>query len=234
MLKTVNLRFGADEDEPGLSFEPGPMTVFVGPNNSGKSLALRELESFIESGGEEQGFIVEGVEPDLPAPGVVRQMVLSRQVTDGAGPPPAGLTRVVRLKSPGEFSRRRAEDPAEPLAEQLIDLDAVTRALRDVDHLADEEFALLCRDVLTLFLIRLDGQTRLALTQPRAAGRPEDHPAHHLAALWRDDAARERIREITGDAFNLYFVIDNSTDGELFRIRMSERPPMDDAEEQGD
>src|SRR4051794_20384972 len=31
MLKTVYLRFGADENEPGLSFEPGPMTVFVGP-----------------------------------------------------------------------------------------------------------------------------------------------------------------------------------------------------------
>src|SRR3954454_4231153 len=53
MLKTVYLRFGADENEPGLSFEPGPMTVFVGPNNSGKSLALRELESYVESGGEQ-------------------------------------------------------------------------------------------------------------------------------------------------------------------------------------
>ncbi|HEX6751559.1 MAG TPA: AAA family ATPase [Longimicrobium sp.] len=233
MLKTVNLRFGADEDEPGLSFEPGPMTVFVGPNNSGKSLALRELESFVESGGEDQGHIVEGVEPDLPPPEVVREMVLSRQVRDGRDPP-AGCTRVVRLKSPGEFSRRRAEDPAEPLEEQVIDLGAVTRALQDVDHLTDEEFALLCRDVLTLFLIRLDGQTRLALTQPRPAGDPEDHPAHHLAALWRDDAARELIREITGEAFGLFFAIDRTTDPELFRIRMSSRAPMDDAEEQGD
>jgi predicted ATPase len=234
MLKTVNLRLGADENEPGLSFEPGPMTVFVGPNNSGKSLALRELESFIESGGEDLGWIIESVEPDLPAPEVVREMVLSRQVTDPAHPASSGTTRVVRLKSPGEFSRRRAEDPAEPLEEQVIDLDAVTRALRDVDHLTDEEFALLCRDVLTLFLIRLDGQTRLALTQPRAAGNPEDHPAHHLAALWRDDEARARIRDITGDAFDLFFVVDRTTDPELFRIRMAERPPLDHAEEQGD
>jgi len=75
MLKIVNLRFGADENEPGLSFEPGPMTVFVGPNNSGKSLALRELESFIESGGDDLGWIIESVEPDLPAPEVVREMV---------------------------------------------------------------------------------------------------------------------------------------------------------------
>jgi len=234
MLKTVDLRFGADENEPGLRFAPGPMTVFVGPNNSGKSLALRELEDFIESGGEFRGHIVEGVEPDLPPPEVVRQMVLSREATDDGPPPPPGFTRVVRLKAPGEFNGRRAEDPAEPLEEQLIDLDAVTRALRDVDDLDDEEFALLCKAVLTLFLIRLDGQTRLALTQPRAVGKPGDHPAHHLAVLWRDREARERIRDITADAFHLYFAIDRGGSHGLFRIRMSERAPMDVEEEQGD
>jgi energy-coupling factor transporter ATP-binding protein EcfA2 len=235
MLKSVTLRFGAQEGEPGLTFSPGPMTVFVGPNNSGKSLALRELEAFLESGGDIGGFIVQALDPDLPPPDVVRQMVLSREVKDASGPPPPpGFTRVVRLKSPGELSRRRAEDPAEPLEEQLIDLDAVTRALQGVSHLAPEEFALLCRAVLTLFMIRLDGQTRLALTHPRPAGRRGDHPAHHLAALWRDDAARLGIREITADAFGLHFVVDRTTSDGLYRIRMAERAPMDHEEEQGE
>lgn len=234
MLKSVEFRFGAGEGEPPLAFSPGPMTVFVGPNNSGKSLALRELENFIESGGEQRGMIVDGIEPDLPSANVVREMVLSREVTDDGPPPPPGFTRVVRLKTPGEFTGRRAEDPAEPLEEQLIDLDAVTRALQNVEGLDDEEFALVCRAVLTLFLIRLDGQTRLALTHPRAVGKPGDHPAHHLAVLWRDHEARERIREITGDAFRLWFAIDRNTSRGLYRIRMSERPPLDIAEEQGD
>ncbi|HEX2205616.1 MAG TPA: ATP-binding protein [Longimicrobium sp.] len=233
MLKLITLRFGAGEGEEPLAFSPGPMTVFVGPNNSGKSLALRELESFIESGGAEVGFIVDDLDPDLPAPEAVAQMVLSRQVTDAGNPPPPGYTRVVRLKSPGEVARRRVTDAAEPLEEHLINLDAVLKALHDVDRLTDEAFALLCRDVLTLFTVRLDGQTRLSLTQPRAAGRPDDHPAHHLAALWRDDDAREQIRQITADALGLYFVIDR-TDRELFRVRMAERAPMDDDEEQGD
>ncbi|HYH82710.1 MAG TPA: AAA family ATPase [Longimicrobium sp.] len=235
MLKSVTLRFGALEGEPGLTFSPGPMTVFVGPNNSGKSLALRELEGFLESGGDVGGFIVQAVDPDLPAAEVVRQMVLSREVKDETGdPPPPGFTRVVRLRSPGELSRRRAEDPAEPLEEQLIDLEAVTAALGDVSHLSPEQFALVCRAVLTLFMIRLDGQTRLALTHPRPAGRRGDHPAHHLAALWRDDAARHAIREITADAFGMYFVVDRTTSDGLFRIRMAERAPMDVEEEQGE
>ncbi len=208
------------------------MTVFVGPNNSGKSLALRELESFIESGGETVAFIVDDLEPDFPGPSVVTQMVLSRQVKDDGRELPPGCTRVVRLKSPSEVSRRRATDAPEPLAEQVINLEAVIDALRNVEDLDDEDFEILCRDVLTLFTVRLDGQTRLLLTQPRAAGDSSVHPAHHLGAIWRDDRARERIREITADAFGLHFVLDK-TDGEVFRIRMSERPPMDVAEEQG-
>jgi hypothetical protein len=233
MLKTITLRFGAEEGDQGLSFSPGPMTVFVGPNNSGKSLALRELEDFIESGGDMVGYIVAGLEPDLPAPEVVMQMVLSRQVKDEPGEELPGYTRVVRLKSPSEVSRRRATDAPEPLEEQLINLDAVIKALHSVDDLGEDDFELLCRDVLTLFMVRLDGQTRLLLTQPRAAGEPDAHPAHHLGALYRDHRARERIREITADAFGLYFAIDR-TDGEVFRIRMSERAPFDAAEEQGD
>ena len=232
MLRSITLRFGAGEGDAGLVFSPGPMTVFVGPNNSGKSLALRELESFIESGGEVVGYIVADLEPDFPGPAAVTQMVLSRQVKDDGRELPPGCTRVVRLKSPSEVSRRRATDAPEPLTEQVINLDAVIEALQNVDDLDDEDFAILCRDVLTLFTVRLDGQTRLLLTQPRAAGDPSAHPAHHLGAIWRDDRARERIREITADAFGLYFVLDK-TDGEVFRIRMSDRAPMDVSEEQG-
>jgi hypothetical protein len=44
MLSKLSLRFGPAPDEPPLEFAPGAMTVFVGPNNSGKSLALREIE----------------------------------------------------------------------------------------------------------------------------------------------------------------------------------------------
>jgi energy-coupling factor transporter ATP-binding protein EcfA2 len=45
MLSSLKLRFGPAPGEPPLEFEPGAMTVFVGPNNSGKSVALREIES---------------------------------------------------------------------------------------------------------------------------------------------------------------------------------------------
>jgi AAA domain, putative AbiEii toxin, Type IV TA system len=228
MLKTVALRFGADEGDTPLRFTPGPMTVFVGPNNSGKSLALREIEDFIETGGESLRHIVRRLELLLPPRGEIEDMILSRAVDDGNGD---GTVRVLRLRSPGEYSRRRATDEAEPVVEQVLDLPALLKVAANSENPSDEELERLCRELLALFTLRLDGQTRLALTQPQAAGDLESHPTDHLGALYRDDEARALIREITADAFGLYFVID-PTEGTLLRVRMSERAPMDDEEEQ--
>lgn len=228
MLRTVALRFGADEDDKPLRFTPGPMTVFVGPNNSGKSLALREIEDFIETGGESLRHIVRRLELLLPPADEVEDMVLSRAVADGKA---EGCVRVLRLRHPGEYTRRRATDTAEPVVEQEVDVHALLGATAYADDPADEDLERLCRDFLALFTLRLDGQTRLALMHPQAADDPEAHPTNHLGALFRDDEARERIREITADAFSLYFVID-PTSGTHLRVRMADRAPMDDDEEQ--
>lgn len=230
MLKTVALRFGADEDDTPLRFTPGPMTVFVGPNNSGKSLALREIEDFIETGGDSLRHIVRRLELLLPPDDEVEDMVLARAVGDGDGEA-EGTVRVLRLRHSGEYRLRRATDVAEPVVEQVVDLHALLQTLAYSENPSDEDLDRLCRDFLALFTLRLDGQTRLALMHPQAADDPEAHPTNHLGALFRDDEARERIREITHDAFGLYFAID-PTEGTHLRVRMSERAPMDDDEEQ--
>lgn len=228
MLKTVVLRFGAEEGDPPLQFRPGPMTVFVGPNNSGKSLALREIEDFVETGGETLRHIVRRLELLLPPEDEVRAMVLSRAVGDGKKD---GTVRVLRLRHPGEYSRRRATDAAEPVVEQEVDVDALLKAVPYAEDPGEDDLERLCRDFVGLFTLRLDGQTRLALTQPQAAGDPESHPTNHLGALFRDAEARERIRDATADAFGLYFVIDPTEQTHL-RVRMSDRAPMDENEEQ--
>ncbi len=51
-------------------------------------------------------------------------------------------------------------------------------------------------------------------------------------ALFQDDSARKEIRNITKEAFGLYFTIDPTSMNE-FRIRLSEREPEDNSEEQG-
>ena len=229
MLKSLALRFGPSGSVLPLEFAPGPMTVFVGPNNSGKSLALREVEEFLETGGTGDRRIVGHMEMHLPGPEDAARMVEARRVEGGALP--EGWVRVSRLKPMGEFVRKRATDLEDLPTEQLVDLREVLRVLGAGVPPTDEEVARLCRDFFTLFTIRLDGRTRLALTYPRPMGDLQLHPTNHLAALFRDDEARKRIREITADAFGLHFVLD-PTGGTQLRIRLSARPPDDDAEEQ--
>ena len=50
MIDTLNLRFGSAVGEPPLSLKPNAVTIFVGPNNSGKSQLLREITSFLLKG----------------------------------------------------------------------------------------------------------------------------------------------------------------------------------------
>lgn len=47
MIKKIHLNFGKSPDSDPLSFNPAPVNLIVGPNNSGKSLFLRELDTFL-------------------------------------------------------------------------------------------------------------------------------------------------------------------------------------------
>jgi hypothetical protein len=230
MLKTLTLRFGPGGGVLPLEFAPGPMTVFVGPNNSGKSLALRELEEYLESGGMKERRIVAHMEMYLPTGEQAARMVEARRVEGDHGP--AGCVRVSRLKPMGEYVKKRSTDVEDLPTDQLIDLREVLRILDSPEAPDEEETARLCRDFFALFTIRLDGRTRLALTYPRPLGDLQQHPTNHLAALFRDDEARARIREVTADAFGLHFVLD-PTGGTQLRIRMSRRAPEAASEEQG-
>jgi hypothetical protein len=231
MLKTLLFHFGPSESAPSLELSPGPMTVFVGPNNSGKSLALREVEQFLESGGSCTRRIVRGVEFGLPPVEEARRMIEARRVDNRQEPAPEGWVRVSRMKPMAEYVKKRSTDVEEGPDDCMVNLPRLLEILTDESRTAPEDVGHLCRDFLALFSIRVDGQTRLALTHPRPTGDLQ-LPANHLAALFRDDAARRRIAEITADAFGLYFVIDPTGVTHL-RVRMSERPPQDDAEEQG-
>jgi ABC-type uncharacterized transport system YnjBCD ATPase subunit len=81
------------------------------------------------------------------------------------------------------------------------------------------------------YTVRLDGRTRFLLADDKPTGDLQSHPQNHLWALFRDDHAREEVRRLTAEAFDLHFTID-PTAMQTFRIRMATRPPRSKAEEQ--
>jgi hypothetical protein len=50
IIETLTLRYGPTPDSDPLAIRPSAMTVLVGPNNSGKSLLLREIEHYMCGG----------------------------------------------------------------------------------------------------------------------------------------------------------------------------------------
>jgi predicted ATPase len=50
MIKDIKIRFGSHPTGEKLLIETSPVTVFVGPNNSGKSKLLTEIQQFSQSG----------------------------------------------------------------------------------------------------------------------------------------------------------------------------------------
>lgn len=207
---------GPDSRTDSTAFELPQVTLFVGPNNSGKSLALREIETWCR-GGNEHRRVLKTVRAALPKT------------------PAEGLELIEPLSSAAPVGQLTVEDhvwvyyraDSQGAAEQAqINLEAVRRACSRQDE------SVIRNLILRGYVLRLDGRTRFALADPQPTGDLQGVPQNHLWALFADDAARDAVRRLTSDAFGLHFVID-PTGMTAFRVRMSSRPPESKSEEQG-
>jgi len=217
-LRVIKIRFHAGP-RPGaspLEIQPGSVVIFVGPNNSGKSLALREVEDWC-FGIDARRKVVDAVEIDFPDKPDVAEGLLRRFET----PPRASDSPLRNGFYVGQHRFRRDQ----PTGYFGVDLNELRQAV-----LAKNE-AHLRAWLTSSYTVRLDGRTRFMLSDPQPTGDLQMHPQNHLWALFKDDAARERVRKLTEDAFDLHFVID-PTAMQQFRIRMSSRPPASKSEEQ--
>lgn len=215
MIDSISFAFGRSASASPLTLDPRPITVFVGPNNSGKSLTLREIENWCKIGPEHQRKIIKQISVRLPDVDLALADLEPYKIRPSAG-------QAVRE----EYITVRRLDPHQ---ENLHPQQFHEASFRS--GWAGGDWTYISQFYLAFFTLRLDGRTRFSLTQPKGTGDLQDLPRNHLAALFKDDVARTKIREIVEDAFSLYFVID-PTGLTQFRIRMSERAPLDTQEEQ--
>jgi AAA domain, putative AbiEii toxin, Type IV TA system len=82
-------------------------------------------------------------------------------------------------------------------------------------------------------LLTLDGRSRLNIPIQQEMGDLQEATAPNpLAHLFRDNELRRKVRDLVFDAFGKYFIIDPTKGGQL-RIRLSNRPPVNEDEERG-
>lgn len=203
MLESVSLKF-TDLTAP-LVIPTDGVTIFVGPNNSGKSLVLREIEQDISDVLKIDSKILHSLKINMPT---------EEQIT-------AELDRLALRNPPGtspdqvylsKFSETGAANTTRLMRTFL------TMNLRNPRHVA--------ASFLKYFLIRLDGRTRFELTHDRPKGDLLGEPKDMLTHLFQNDELRSQLRDIIYDTFRVYFTIDGLSSH--LRIRLSNVPVTSD------
>lgn len=212
MINKLRFAFGSSKLASPLEIDPRPITVLVGPNNSGKSLTLREIETWCKAGSNQLRKSIETLEVNTPTPDKAIEELRAFEMKPAIG-------QVI----PADHMLIGRADPHQGITQQTISVPNIATYLSHPQYIGPY--------FLTFFTLRLDGRTRFSLTENRPSGDLLGPAQNHLMALFQDDKSRKEVRRIVEDAFGDYFVID-PTGMTSLRIKMSAREPTDDAEEQ--
>lgn len=213
MISSFQLKFGRSPGAPGETIATTPVTVFVGPNNSGKSRILREVERYCRSGQKDAN--------DL----LLAELTFSGLTSDRAA---QSIERIRQPPHPGEALNVDHIFVGSKYGRQQVPVASLTQFLQA----PTSNVSAFCQWYLRHLTLMLDGSSRIGLVGQQGAGDLQRPPESSFQVLFRDDAKRHEVRRIVFDAFGRHFVLDPTNLGQL-RIRLSDRAPRDDIEERG-
>lgn len=206
LVDRITFRAGPTPNSAPLAISPGTVTVIVGPNNSGKSVALQEIHRLLADRSSAERQLVQDAEFVVPEAGALE--LLRAVASDETGD-------VISCTNPFSLNGTAVLQYAKmPLA-------MCTR----------DEFSSWSQILGQVYVARLDGPSRLSLVGSQPVEDLLASPTNMLVRLFQDTASRADLSQRIHDAFGLYLAIDPTHLGRL-RIRLSPRPPADESEEQ--
>ncbi|MBE7525795.1 AAA family ATPase [candidate division WWE3 bacterium] len=213
MISSFKLKFGRSPGLPAETIATTPVTVFVGPNNSGKSRLLYEIEDYCRSGTINVFTIILD---DLSFSGLA--------VTD--------LDQAINhLKKEPNFDEKLQLDHiivGSRLSRHQVNFRDFAQLIQD----PHSNLSTFCKCFMAHNTLMLDGHRRIQLVGSQGGGDLQRDPSTSFQVLFRNDEKRREVRRIVYESFGSYFVIDPTSLGEL-RIRLSDFPPKNNVEEQG-
>lgn len=213
MISSLRLKFGRAPNVAPQDITVTPVTVFVGPNNSGKSKVLTEIQQFCSRGQQDaNAVILDSISYSGLGDAEADEAIASMTIR----PNPGEAINVDHVLVGGRGDRAQV-----PLTN-----------LRQAIKQPAQNLAAFCTWFLRFSTLMLDGRSRINLVDDQGAGDLQQHPHSSLQVLFRDDERRHEVRRIVADAFGSYFVIDPTNLGQL-RIRLSATSPETDLQERG-
>jgi ABC-type cobalamin/Fe3+-siderophores transport system ATPase subunit len=212
MISEMLLKFGSAPGVVPVAMPVTPVTLFVGPNNSGKSKVLTEIERFSNEGQVSTN--------DL----ILDRLTFQPMSADEAQLAIAGLTVAP--------NQNQAQAPGHIFLESVrggrvqIETNELLKNLQS--PLSNPN--VVASWFLRHLILKLDGPSRVGLIGQQPAGDLQARPKNALQSLFQDEVKRNEVRRIAHEAFGSYFVVDPTSLGQL-RIRLAPRPPVNDMEE---
>jgi AAA domain, putative AbiEii toxin, Type IV TA system len=199
MLDKIKLKF---TNRPDVELSTAGITVFVGPNNSGKSLVLRELWNAFGRSGKPNCKLLSDFDPLIPEGAELDALINQYTAKDNEN---AGAVVIPNFEPTGEW-RQHAENPLH---------------LRGALEGADKYGA--TNAVLRFFSIYLDSDSRLRMVLPKELGNLKLQARSMLASIYLNDTLRSEVQLQILASLNLHFVLD-PTEGGRIQISYADRP----------
>tara|TARA_R110000851_G_scaffold207537_2_gene359656 strand:+ start:48185 stop:49867 length:1683 start_codon:yes stop_codon:yes gene_type:complete len=217
MIEKIKLKSGSSQAQPNLEIELTPITVFVGPNNSGKSRILIEIEKFSRN--------TSGQPNDLILQNLVFKSLTKNEIETELDK----ITQKPKLNetiAAGQIIIGKVSSQENSAVRVKVDKNEVVRVAQNPSK------NVWYSRYINLYTLRLDGTNRLNLLNEQNAGDLQSTPTNHLSHLFIDNDLRKELRRIIYEAFGKYYVIDPTNIGKL-RVRLSDEEPKSEREEKG-
>lgn len=203
LIDEVRLRFGASYGSSQLVLNKPAVTIFVGPNNSGKSLILREIANF-SSRGNTSRLILDNIKFRGHSSEEI-DCIFDRWVDNNLGQAEINYENHVYLKV-GAWRK-------------LVNVSS----FRNVMQNPSADINSFAEDYASHYTLILDGPSRIGLTADQPRGDLKD-PQSAFARLVTDNNRRQLLRNSLFDAFGLYLGMDIS-EGASIQLRYGDTAP---------
>lgn len=213
MISTFQLKFGRAPGLPAKPIAATPVTVFVGPNNSGKSKVLAEIEQYCRTGQKDTSAVILD---DLTFLGLTAEKARE------------AIEHIRQVPNQGESVNVDHIFVGSRYGRQQVPLDGLTQFIQN----PNSNTRAFCDWFFKHSTLILDGRSRIDLVNQQSAGDLQQAPQSSFQVLFRDDAKRREVRRIVSEAFGSYFVIDPTSLGNL-RVRLSQHAPASEIQERG-
>lgn len=201
MLRSVSVNFS---ETGSFDLSTKGITIFVGPNNSGKSLVLREIEAIVSQNPPPSNLkIVTDFDIEWPDLTTINDQVEKAKVSTPSN---------VQL---GHIHLGRINPGGGREASQ-VNVSTLTQIANEKTNKG-----WMATNFVKWGVIRLDGRSRFNLTNDQGGGDLEAPPQNVLAHLFQDESARASVRALVKDAFNVNFYVDPTNLGQL-RIKLAD------------